>query len=174
MKTGIEIVAVEDTSDDNGFDWIAGAVRTGELDVISVNDMVSKVIARCEGKKIQHLYVIGHAAPGDQSVGAGQAVDTTGQKALTIDEGKGKLFGDAETHLARLRGKFAPEAVVTLGGCEVAKGEKGKALLRRISTVLGNVRVEGGDTLQNALPGMEGNVIRCMGNTCWVESAAWF
>jgi hypothetical protein len=91
-----------------------------------------------------------------------------------IDQAKGKLVGDAETQLARLRGRFAPEAVVTLGGCEVAKGDKGKALLRRISTVLGNVRVEGGDAEQNALPGMEGNVVRCMGNTCWVQATAWF
>jgi hypothetical protein len=70
MKSGIEIVAVEDTSDDNGFDWLSGAVNLGELDVTSVGDMVNKVIVKCGSKKIQHLYIIGHAAPGDQSVGA--------------------------------------------------------------------------------------------------------
>jgi hypothetical protein len=173
MGKEIEIVVVEDTSDDNGFSWVSGALRFGELDATSVNDMVTKVIAEAGSKQIKHLYIIGHAAPGDQSVGAGQSVDPSGDKALTIDTGTGQLVGRAETELLRLSGKFAPEAVITLGGCNVAKGEQGKALLKRISKLLGNVRVQGSDSTQRPLPGMEGNVIRCQGDTCWVQSANW-
>jgi hypothetical protein len=174
MSEGIDILAVEDTSEDNGFDWVSGALSLGELDVTSVRDMAIKVIARAGAAKIRSLYVVGHASPGNQSVGAGKIADATGMRSLVLDPATGKLAGAGEGELARLRGRFAPKAVVTLGGCEVAKGPGGIALLRRISAVLGDVRVQGGDRLQRLLPGMEGNVIRCLGAVCWVQSAAWW
>jgi hypothetical protein len=172
MSQAMDISCVEDSGgDDNGFDWWSGFFRTGELDVTSVNAMVTKVLARCQGKPIRTLEIVGHAAPGSQSVGAGQASDRTGAKVLEIRMATGTLLGDAETQLLRLRGKFAPEAVITLGGCEVAQGPQGKALLQRISTLLGNIAVQGSEHEQNPLPGMEGNVIRCKGNSCWVVQA---
>jgi len=171
MGKGKDISVVEDTPSDNGFNWWSGFYRTGELDVTSVSDMVTKVIAEAGSNQIRHLEIVGHAAPGDQSVGAGQAVDLTGNKSLTLDTSTGKLYGKAEEQLLRLSSKFAPEAVITLGGCEVAKGEKGKALLKRISVLLGNVRVQGSEHTQYAKDGMEGTVIRCMGETCWVQQS---
>jgi hypothetical protein len=174
MSRTVDIVAVEDTPHDNGFDWLNAFFRPGNLNVTSVNDMVTKVLAQSGGRPIRSLYIIGHAAPGDQSVGAGQAVDSTGTKTLVIDPSTGQLAGNAEAELARLVGHFAPGAVVTLGGCEVAKGSAGQALLQRVSTVLGGIPVDGGDRLQRLTPGMEGNVIRCEGQTCRVYSKAWF
>jgi hypothetical protein len=169
MSREIEIVAVENTPSDNGFDWWEGAFHIGELDVISVNDMVTKVIARAGGRQIRGLTIIGHGAPGFQSVGAGQGADTGG-RSLNIDPATNLLRGDGERELSRLSGRFAPGAVITLGGCRVAEGAVGRALLQRISTLLGNVIVEGAEVIQNPLPGMEGTVIRCRGNACWVHA----
>src|SRR5262249_17963492 len=116
------------------------------------------------------LEIVGHASAGSQSVGAGQSSDRTGAKVLEVQMGTGKLLGAAEAQLLRLRGNFAAEAILTLGGCEGAQGPQGKALLKRISTLLG-VAVQGSEHEQNPLPGMEGNVVRCRGNTCWVVQA---
>src|SRR5262245_61783566 len=110
MSQSMDISCVEDSGgNDNGYDWWSGFFVTGEIDVTSVEDMVTKVLARSQGKPIRTLEIVGHAAPGSQSVGSGQANDPTGAKVLEISMGTGKLLGNAETQLLRLQGKFAPE-----------------------------------------------------------------
>jgi hypothetical protein len=168
MSEGIEIVAVEDSPLDNGATWINGAIRLGELDVVSVNDMVNKVLARSNGRPIRRLTLIGHGAPGHQSVGDGQGFDETGNRSLTFHPKTGKLIGGVEAELARLAGKFAPEAVVTLRGCKVALGDAGKGLLKRVSNLMGGVAVEGSEENHRAGYELPGTVIRCKGDTCWV------
>jgi hypothetical protein len=168
MSEGVDIVAIEDTPDDNGANWNNAFIRLGELDVVSVSDMVNKVIAKSNGRLIGHLTIIGHGSGGNQSVGDGQKFDPTGNRSLTIDVNTGALVGGAETDLVRLAGKFAPEAIVTLRGCNVALGDFGKMLLKRVSNLLGGVTVEGSEDLQYAGWSLEGTVIRCKRDTCWV------
>lgn len=168
MSEGINITCVEDTHCDNSFDWASGVLRLGELDVVSVKDMVAKVIAECNGRLIRRLCIIGHGSPGCQSVGCGMRWDWTGRRALLVDKTNRQLVGEAATELARLAGKFAPEAIVTLGGCEVARGSYGKALLRGVSRALGGVIVQASEAMQTPVWALKGTVIRCKDDTCWV------
>jgi hypothetical protein len=169
MSEGIEIVCVEENPHDNGANWYAGAYRIGELDVVSVKDMITKVIAKSNGQPIRRLTLIGHGGPGCQSVGCGTYYDWMGRRCLLVEPTTWLLVGEAEAELARLAGKFAPEAIVTLAGCNVAKGAYGRGLLRRISKVLGGVTVQGSEGEQiPILWVLKGTVIRCKGDTCWV------
>src|SRR5262249_38938825 len=102
MSQSMDISCVEDAGGkDNGFDWWSGFFRTGELDVTSVEDMVTKVLAQSQGQPIRTLEIVGHAAPGSQSVGAGQRIDPTGKKCLEISMATKTLRGSAETQLLR-------------------------------------------------------------------------
>lgn len=166
--------------DDNGggFTWLSGLFSVGEIYITSVTSLVNRALhATKDGKRIDEMFIIGHGSPGWQGVGAGKGEedDPDGRKSLEVDAATDNLKGTAEAQLNRLKGKFAPAAVVTLGGCEVAEGAEGQELLRAVSKALGGVLVQGGDATQHAIsPGSEGNVIRCNVATCWVHSAAWF
>src|SRR5262249_55692622 len=94
--------------------------------------------------------------------------DWTGRRSLRLDPTTWLLVGEAEKELNRLKSKFAPGAIVTLGACSVAKGEFGQYLLRRVSSALGGVIVQGGEHSQSIAYVLKGPVIRCQGDTCWV------
>lgn len=175
------IAAVESWGDKTGYtDWFLNmefemnpfeimgnifsvdAKRT--LWVSSVEDMVNKVISAAGGSKIWWLVIDGHGFSGWQSIGCGKDNDPKNEKHLSI-ETNGELVG--ESHLKRLRNVLSPNATVTLGGCETGKGEKGELLLQKVSSVLGGVKVEAGIMTQIAnLPGYEGPVRSCIGNSC--------
>jgi hypothetical protein len=177
MRSKFRLYFIDDNG--GGFSWLSGLFTIGEIYITSVAGLVDKALAEetKKGKKIDEMFIIGHGAPGWQGVGAGkgETADPNGEKSLEVDDATGKLKGAAETQLNRLKGHFAPGAVVTLGGCEVAKGTEGQKLLRAVSKALGGVPVQGGDVAQHSIsPGSEGNVIRCNDATCWVQSAAWW
>jgi len=86
---------------------------------------------------------------------------------LAVSQATGTLANGAELDLARLAPQLAPNARVSLGGCNVAAPPGGQALLIRISTALGGITVEGGMWKQTSFfPGYEGPVVRCTGNSC--------
>lgn len=144
----------------------------------SVEDMVNKLIAKVKSDKIEALLISGHGYPGAQAVGCGRGkvASDTGDKTLKYDIGANggyELAGNAKKHLSRLRNKFTNGAVITLGGCNVAKGEEGKKLLSLISYETGTC-VEACDESQSLVtPGWEGNVIRCYHDKFWVVKAKW-
>jgi hypothetical protein len=162
-KSGLTIICLEQAAADNGFLERCAKAHKNEIRVSSVKHMVEKVLQASNGGKIQRLYIHGHGASGDQSVGSGTDYDASGEKCLALRKDEFKLRGDAEDHVARLKGKFGSDAALTLGGCYVAKGDKGKALLMRLSTLLDNLAVCASESLQKPWPGIEGIVIRCVG-----------
>lgn len=144
------------------------------ISVNSVEDLVSKALAEL-GKYpdayLGEIGINGHGAPGLQAVGCGKTYDHSGITSLQVDGVSGKLKGKAAEALGRLTGKFDTEyAVLTLYGCMVARSMgmvDGKEMLRAVSKALGGVRVQAGDELQwPIVPGMEGNVWECVGDTC--------
>ena len=158
-KSSKLVIDVIDESDIVG--WLTSATTWNEIAVVSVNDMVNKVIGRAKANgtnsghgAIYRLNIYGHAAPGDQSIGSG-----TGSAP-------GKTITAANVHkykptLSKLKPYFTKDAIVTLHGCEVAEGASGIALLKGLSSILG-VPVQGGVKNQRPLlPGMEGSVKRC-------------
>jgi hypothetical protein len=142
------------------------------ITVGSVEEMVVRLIAEAGSENIESLLILGHGYSGAQGIGCGRDVrNDNGNKSLKYDLGESgyhELSGDAKKHLRRLRGKFTNDAVISLGGCETAKGDEGKKLLSLVSFET-NTYVEAGDENQRPLvPGWEGNVIRCYRNTHWV------
>lgn len=152
----------------NPIEIIANTKRT--VWVSSVEDMVNKVISAAGGSKIWWLVILGHGFPGWQSIGCGKDTnsDSDSSKHLWVESTTGKLAGNAETYLERLKPIFAPNAVVSLLGCKTGAGTKGELLLKTVSNVLGGIRVEAGTMTQFLLPGFEGPVRSCKGNTCTI------
>jgi len=152
--------------------YLAPVLPYGEMASLAINsipDMVNQVLAAAGTDKIERLIIYGHAESGMQAVGCGTNFDTTRSDCdfLKLTPGTGILRNGAEAELARLKPQLAPDARVSLGGCEVAAPPDGESLLKRISTVLGGVTVEGGLWLQTSLwPGYEGPVVRCTANSC--------
>ena len=139
------------------------------VQVTSVPDMVTKVLAAAGSDKIERLVLYGHAASGAQAVGCGEVINLRSKTNdfLAVSQATGTLANGAELDLARLAPQLAPNARVSLGGCNVAAPPGGQALLIRISTALGGITVEGGMWKQTSFfPGYEGPVVRCTGNSC--------
>jgi hypothetical protein len=153
----------------------------GDILVVSVADMVDKVLDRAGKKKISNMFVGGHGSPGWQSVGAGSGDDTTGTKSLQIDAATGGLMGTATRSLNRLIDHFDSEAIVTLGGCNVGASPDGPPMLKAVSVAIGGIPVQAGvDTQRPLVPGMEGKVIRCtpnaetnVGSSWWGTPGSW-
>jgi len=156
----------------NPIEIIADTKRT--VWVNSVQDMVDKVLIAAGGSKIWWLVILGHGFPGWQSVGCGTGLDPTDTKHLYVESTTGKLAGNAEAELKRLKPVLAANSVVSLGGCETGKGTKGELLLKTVSAALGGVAVEAATNVQRLLAGYEGEVRRCKGNHCLIQPASVF
>jgi hypothetical protein len=184
------IVAVEGWGDaTNYFDWylnrsfemnpyetvgnIFGVDYKRTVWVNSIQDMVDKVLSAAGNGKISHLTILGHGFPGWQSIGCGKDLDPTDTKHLYV-ENTGKLAGNADSELARLKPILSQTTIVSLQGCETGKGKKGELLLKTVSGVLGGVAVQAGTTLQRGMAGFEGPVCRCTGNICVTRPASIF
>jgi hypothetical protein len=166
------IYVIDGNSD--AVDWLDSLFTIGDILVISVQDMVDKVLARIGDNPIRSLFVGGHGAPGYQSIGAGPNWDTTGDKSLQINSATGHLLGNSEHHLMRLQRKFTSNGVVTLGGCKTGQGAAGETLLKELSRILG-VPVEAGTANQRPfVPGMEGSVTRCNASSCQSLESTWW
>ena len=123
---------IEDTKDDNGYDWFSGVLRFGEVDVSSVEEMVDHILNNLEdGDCIGDITIIGHGAPGTISVGNGQSGT---DKSKDIG-----LWNRAQwtAQLGRLHCRFCDTSRVYLRGCNVGADEEGAQLLFEIQQVLG-------------------------------------
>jgi hypothetical protein len=158
---------------------IATITLTGffPIKVGSVEEMVNSLIAEADPGEIESLLVVGHGYEGAQGIGCGGSVrNDSGDKSLKFDIGETgyyELTGGAKKHLHRLRSRFEKDAVISLGGCKVAKGEEGRKLLSLISYET-NTIVEASEDNQNPImPGWEGNVLRCYHNAYWVSKSKY-
>lgn len=147
--------------------------------VNSVQDMVHKVIRRVGRDVLANLYIAGHGFPGYQSVGFSDPQnpdrsDLSGAYSIYFDEGVRQLYGDADRHLVLLRPLFRRSSIVTLGACNVAAESIGRQLLSHLSRLWGGISVQGSTEMQDALPGMEGDVIRCGPSRCQTFSSTYW
>lgn len=125
-----DYVFIEETTDDNGYDWWAGFWRTGEVYVDSVEAMVDHITSTLgEDECIRSITIIGHGTNGYLAMGNGQSGG---------DVNKGLYFngGPWEALFRRLTCKFCENSVVTLRGCNVGAGTEGAQLLFRVSQIL--------------------------------------
>jgi hypothetical protein len=163
--------------------WLAGIPGSDTpIHVTSVASMVNQVWLRVTGGQpphgfgtLQRLFISGHGSPGEQSVGIGDKTDPTGTKCLRTAPGGTILRGGATALLAMWAPLFAPNAVVTLGGCEVADTIKGNQLLLALSAAMGGVAVQGGTGKQvTCVPWLRGSVKRaCRGAVVNLGSSSW-
>lgn len=133
---------------DNLFTTPSAAIHSGALRARDAKQLVDNVIARAKGTPIERLEIIDHGEPGCQKLNG----------APLCSYSKGKFWMAPE--LAALKGKFAPGAVLTLGGCSVGEGEDGKRLLAMLAKEL-CVTVRAGEAEQRPPPGLEGPVVQC-------------
>ena len=137
--------------------------------VYSVTDMVNKVIAAAGGDKISRLIIYGHGASGVQSVGCGtigKAATSKTDNLFMVSLIDGKLKNNVETPLAQLIPHLAPDALLSLGGCQVGSSPDGEGLLKRLSAVLGIACEAGMWNQMPMFPGYEGPVVSCKGSVC--------
>jgi len=129
-----DIVVIEETDEDNGYDWFTGFLTGGELYAADVDGFVTAVEGQIgSGDRIQSLTLVGHGLPGRVSMGDGQT---------TVD---GKYIANTnvtqwQAAVARLNGRFTTDAVVTLRGCNTGAEEAGADLLLEVADTL-NVTV---------------------------------
>ncbi|SRR5579872_2638 len=140
--------------------------------VTSVQDMVNKVKGILGSQKMDNFYILGHGGSGYQAVGAGTHHDGTGNLSLQLGS-DGELVGDGRALLPGLRPYLSDSCVVTLGGCQVATGTAGPALLAKVSQALGNVPVRAGADDQGPRPGLQGNITTCRGAVCSTGPTSW-
>jgi Domain of unknown function (DUF4347) len=147
-------IAVVDANDVTG--WLSSAVRGRAVEVDSIPDMVTKVLARLNpGQRIRRLYIDAHGSPGALYVGSGSGTAAASQLLTT------STLSSHSANLGRWTGRFSSSAVVTIGGCQVAANADGVALLSQL-TALWRVPVRAGSDYQRPLiPGLEGPVTRC-------------
>src|SRR5262245_25260068 len=132
---GIKVVSMDTNV---GF-WDKSAIyqlsmlTIGEIEPDSVWDMIAKAIKKSKeaNKKIKVLEIHGHGNPGGQGVSYSNKYDATGTTWLIAD-GRGNLKGEGQ-FMQCLGPYFAAQGRIYLGGCHVAKGSAGDALLLAIS-----------------------------------------
>lgn len=141
MANECEITVVENTNSDNGYDFWAGLIP-GSIDVDSVADMVTKVLAKLDSKDccLKSLTIYGHGSPGDISVGNGQSGTDTNKE---INNNELTVWGP---EFNKLKARFCPNGSVTLRGCNVGADQAGANKLFAIAQRLGvNVRAFTGE-----------------------------
>ncbi len=123
---------IEDTDDDNGYDFWSGFFTTGERSATSVKNLVDQVMNDLHSHDcIKELTLIGHGAPGTISVGNGQGGT---DPAKEINGRNENVWGP---QLDRMRCRFCKDGVVFLRGCNVGAESAGAAKLFRIAQHLG-------------------------------------
>jgi hypothetical protein len=130
----------------------------------NVTAMVGGILALLgprAGGSIKHIFIGGHGADGQQSIGLGASgADYTGNTQLRLGP-NGTLLGVAGPMLAKLAPYLAPDCVVTLGGCQVAESEVGRKFLLAVSKTLGGVAVQASNVQQWTIKGqIQGTIWR--------------
>jgi hypothetical protein len=130
----LDIVVVEDSTNDNGYLTGKALMNPGAIRATSKQDMVTKVLAKLGSRDcIKTLTLIGHGSPGNISVGDGQGWESCKHVNGNRDEW--------ESILAKLKGKFCKDAKLILFGCNVGACDKGRNKLQELADFL-NVTVE--------------------------------
>ncbi|MFC2078791.1 DUF4347 domain-containing protein [Candidatus Bipolaricaulota bacterium] len=130
----LRITVVEEASTADRYNWWSAALRSGEIQATSVEDMVDKILARLgEDGRIHRLILIGHGSSGNLSMGDGKGHEQgkhigIGNQAEWTDE------------LDRLKGRFCDNALLTLRGCKTGAKQAGADLVELLADMLG-VRV---------------------------------
>ncbi|MBN2361335.1 MAG: DUF4347 domain-containing protein [Deltaproteobacteria bacterium] len=137
-------VSYVSNTDDKVMD-LTRALQSGEVSADSLEGMVDAIIAKADGHPIQDLQITGHGLPGDQNIAEG--VNLTSP-----------LTDEQRAQLDRLTPYLAPDAKVTLNGCEVGAGPKGEALLTELAD-LWDKPVQAGTAYQRVFPGIEGTTV---------------
>jgi hypothetical protein len=157
--SSIHIVVVGEGADFDGHRALGAFYNPTAIRATSVADMVERILAAledagdgarmCTLRKIASLDIVDHGNATGQRVGSDRMTATSENVSL----------------LARLRPHMATDALVILRGCRVGAAED---LLRRVSRVLGGVRVRAGTAVQRHFPfvGIEGREVECRDNTC--------
>ena len=127
----LRITVVEKAGQDDPYNWWSARIRSDASKATSVEDMVSKVLARLgQDDCIHRLTLIGHGSPGNLSMGD--------QK----DHVEGKHIGVANEaewggDIGRLKPRFSDGALLTLRGCKAGKGTEGRELVDLLHEKLG-------------------------------------
>lgn len=147
----LEVTVIGNNGKFDTVNFLAGAVRFGERNVASIQDLATQMETMCRNEdRVIALHILDHGNKEGQYVG-GDWLDLT-----TLPEHR--------ANLARLARCFDPGASVTMGGCKVGHA---KGLLEELSIVWAGVRVQAGTALQRPLiPGIEGGVTQCILRAC--------
>jgi hypothetical protein len=137
--------------------WAARAVHPGAAsDFTDVPGMVDSVLANADGRPIRNLSIQSHGNPGHQFMSGTYGRDSFLSKELLTDKDS-----QIPAAMGRLKQHLDPNGMVELGGCQVAKGEKGVEFVREMTRTLG-VPVRAGVPYQRPLiPGLEGSTVTC-------------
>lgn len=118
----------------------------GKIDFgTSQQESVANILAAANGAPIGKLMLNSHSIPGTV------AFYGKDQEALTADTLNIPAWSS-------LRGKFGLDGHIELGGCYVASGAEGEALLQKLATATG-VPVSAGITVQDIDPGIDGTSV---------------
>ena len=110
-------------SNSDAVDWLDSLFTIGDILVVSVQDMVEKVLRRVSAGTLCEACLLAVTVLPDTSPSArGPNHDTSGTRSLQLDPATGRLLGNSEHHIQRLARKFTSDAVVTLGGCQTGNG----------------------------------------------------
>ena len=147
-------------------DWLFALTAffdPGSIPITGVSEMVERIIAKAneEGgtNTIYRLNIMGHGAPGVQSVGGGPHI----KQGKYLDT---NVLMQYSNILGRLKPYFRADAVVTLYGCEVGSGAEGTLFLKQFSRIIGAL-VQAGEKVQYPLsPGIDGPIKRCSPISC--------
>gem|GEM_PF-1237131 len=143
--------------------WIAGPDASSAddpphiLHARNANELVDKTRKYIGPEQISSMYISDHGHSGHQKIGGGYLVEekSDGVGATWISR-----YNIAPKFLA-LRERFAPGAVLTLGGCRAAEGEMGVGMVRSVARQMG-VTVRAG-VFRQALGvwSLSGPAVRC-------------
>lgn len=146
----VHVVDATNASDKNNF-ALKSARKKGDL-VIEYGGMsnglvqaLRDVITATTAGRLGPLIFYGHGAPGIQGVTMGKFGGGVAHgSAITsawLDQ------AEVQASFKMLRGRFDADGVIVLRGCNIAEGNEGKDVLRRLSRIAG-VPVRGSDWFQ--------------------------
>jgi hypothetical protein len=133
----IHVHTIDASSNDNGQLARARNNHPQALLTRNVADLIRAILSRIGEDRIELLDIVGHGHSGQINVGGG--VRPTAEQVIAVDDWYQLYNADL---LGMLCGRFAPDAVVRLHACGLARGMRGEILLFKLAQ-LWRVRVQG-------------------------------
>lgn len=156
LRTGADTVDIAVVSEHDIVEEAAQRVGYANIkggDLRTIGAFTEQVLAVANGRKIRSLFVGAHGDPGRQNVGQYYALFAN-RPSVSLDA-YAIADGRQLSELAPLAGNFTSDAVVTLGGCNVAAGNPGHYLLGMLARTW-NVTVQASEDIQYPMQGLEG------------------